>query len=698
VVSEKQSTAEKWQAQAARFALLSEVVLLISELSDLDPLIKKTIGKLKWVIDFERCTLSLPDDDGEGYETKVLFEARRGVSKKAMTRMLSEGVAGQVLRTGRMRLIAPGSPDTEPVPSGGDPDMEGDMPTVLVVPVRAYDRNLGALCFGTRRGRGFSREDIKVAVSFATHLALAVDRCRTTQKLKEARDRAEQATRTKSQFLANMSHELRTPLNAVIGITEMLLEDAEEEQSEEMVEPLSRIFNAGKHLLSLINNVLDLSKIEAGAVELHNERFLVSELLKDIECTVAVLAQKNGNTLIVEGPDVALEMCADITRCKQIVLNLLSNACKFTQAGTVSLAVHVEQSDARDWLVWDVSDTGIGLSPKQIGGLFREFTQADASTTRKYGGTGLGLAISKRLAEAMGGGISVESELGVGTTFTVRLPIAAKRCPKATAKEPSERAEGPSSNTILVIDDEATTREVMQRFLSREGFDVIAVASGQEGLERARELRPAVITLDVMMPGLNGWEVLQQLKADPELAGIPVVMLTILDEKKKGLSLGAAEYATKPIDRGALRRILARYRGHDRSGGVLVVEDDVATRELLHDTLRSDGWSVRTADNGVAALAALEQDIPALLILDLMMPEMNGFEVLEHLRAHEAYRSIPVVVITAMDLGRDELRALSGGVETIVNKCGRSTDDLLGELRTILGRHTGHLPAGVSRA
>jgi signal transduction histidine kinase len=339
--------------------------------------------------------------------------------------------------------------------------------------------------------------------------------------LKVARDEAMRAAETKSQFLANMSHELRTPLNAIIGITEMLREDAADEGQDDLVEPLGRIHRAGNHLLHLINEILDLSKIEAGKLELQLEEVGLVALSQDVAATAQPLAAKNGNRLIVDSAADIGSIRADVTRLRQIVLNLLSNACKFTERGEVKLGIGRES----DRITITVADTGIGMTAEELGRLFQEFSQADSSTTRRYGGTGLGLAISRRLARLMGGDITVESTPAEGSTFTVWLP--ATRVPPAVTGQPTEpQAQAPvaaarppagEATKVLVIDDEETVRDLMRRFLVREGFDVVTARDGAEGLALARQLRPAIITLDVMMPGLDGWEVLQALKRDPAL-------------------------------------------------------------------------------------------------------------------------------------------------------------------------------------
>jgi signal transduction histidine kinase/DNA-binding response OmpR family regulator/HAMP domain-containing protein len=514
-------------------------------------------------------------------------------------------------------------------------------------------------------------------------------------RLADARDEAMQATLAKSRFLATMSHELRTPLNAVIGITEMLIEEAEDSGETATIEPLGRISRAGKHLLELINEVLDLSKIEAGKLEFHFEDIDLAAFIADVAGAAEPLAAKNGNRLVVERPDDLGAMRCDVTRLRQIVLNLLSNACKFSENGTVSFATSREFTGEADWVVFRVSDTGIGMTPEQVAKLFQEFTQADSSTTRKYGGTGLGLAITDRLCRMLGGTITVESEPGIGTSFTVRLPAvsalpsvtdetaAAAPAPEGATALPASRR----TNRVLVIDDDGTVRDLMRRVLSREGFDVVTAADGVEGLALARELRPTVITLDVLMNTLDGWSVLQQIRNDPVLANIPVIMLSILDEKHKGFALGASAYLTKPVDRTRLSAALEPYKSKGATPRALVVEDDDTTRELVRRLLVGEGWAVSAAANGREALERLRSERPNLILLDLLMPEMDGFEFLAKLRESPELATTPVIIVTAADLSEEDRRRLQGGVEHVLEKAAYGQEELLAEIRGIISRY-----------
>jgi signal transduction histidine kinase/CheY-like chemotaxis protein len=498
-------------------------------------------------------------------------------------------------------------------------------------------------------------------------------------------DEAQSANRAKSQFLANMSHELRTPMNAIIGYSEMLTDEAEDLGLRQFVPDLKKIRTAGKQLLALINDILDLSKIEAGKVELHYEEFDVKDMISDVAAISEPLAAKNSNTLVMNIADGV--MYSDLTRIRQILFNLLSNACKFTQSGTVELTVTGESGSAGDLMKFQVKDSGIGMTPEQAGKVFEAFAQADSSTTRKYGGTGLGLAITKKFCEMMDGTIEVESEPGKGTTFTVRLP---KRARKETDSSPSASvAPLPSParepiGHILVIDDDPVIQDLMKSFLTREGYTVTVADGGPAGLLRAREVKPDVITLDIAMPVMDGWSVLSALKNDPDLRETPVVILTMTDNKNLGYALGATEYLMKPIDRERMAAVLRKYSrvGHDP---ILVVDDDANTRDLLRSILTKDGWSVQTAENGRVALEKVKSTLPRLVLLDLMMPEMDGFAFLEEFRRLPSAGDVPVVVLTAKDLTGEDRHRLNGHVKRIMAK-GEGTESVLKKVRELVAQ------------
>ncbi|RKZ49240.1 MAG: hybrid sensor histidine kinase/response regulator [Gammaproteobacteria bacterium] len=516
-------------------------------------------------------------------------------------------------------------------------------------------------------------------------------RKKVEEELAIAKNLAEQANQAKSAFLANMSHELRTPMNAILGYSEMLMEEAEDLNQNGFIPDLKKIHQSGIHLLALINGVLDLSKIESGKMEAFAEEVDLNTLIDEVSATAHPLLEKNKNSLTIERGEVLGVAYQDMTKLRQILFNLLSNAAKFTHEGTVTLRVNSTEQDGVSWLIFAVSDTGIGIAEDKIEHVFEEFTQADDSTTRDYGGTGLGLAISKRFCNLLGGDLDINSELGEGSTFTVRIPtILPGTKPQSSLAESSQEisdtdlatlGDVPPGSTILVIDDDPEAGEIIQRYLLKDGFNVVVATSGEQGLQLAHEIHPAAITLDVMMPRMDGWAVLRILKADPELHKIPVIMLSMIDDRTRGYSLGAVDYLTKPVNRELLRKTLSHYYCTDGNCPVLLVEDDVETREIMAHTLEKAGWKVSEASNGQEALDMMDDVQPQLILLDLMMPVMDGFGFLAEMRTKPEWQDIPVIVITAKDLTNEDRSRLSGCVEEILEKNAYSREQLLKQVR-----------------
>jgi PAS domain S-box-containing protein len=510
------------------------------------------------------------------------------------------------------------------------------------------------------------------------------ERKRMTEHLAAAKAEADSANQAKSEFLASMSHELRTPLNAIIGYSEMLQEEAEDLNAVKMIPDLQRVHLAGKHLLALINDVLDLSKIEAGKMEVHPEEFSVSEMLEAVVATARRLIEKNGNRFEVATPPDLGSMRTDLTKLRQILLNLLSNAAKFTEGGLVRLEANRRTTQTGQLLLeFRVSDSGIGIAPEKLKQIFEPFTQAGRAVSQKFGGTGLGLALSRRFAHMMDGGIEVESELGVGSSFTVRIPVFF-----APRRENSAETDGGEPRTevqVLVIDDDPNTRDLLARSLAREGYSSAVAANGDEGLRLARELRPHLIILDVLMPDMDGWSVLAALKADAELCSIPVVVVSMVEQQDTAYVLGAADYIVKPLSRDRLRRLVDRFCPSELKR-LLVVDDDPDMRNLLRQALEKENCQVMEAEDGLAALELVKAQKPDLILLDLEMPRMDGLTFAHELRTHADWRSLPIVVITAKDLGIEERLRLKGRVQRIMEKGRYTRDELMAEIRRFLSR------------
>jgi signal transduction histidine kinase/CheY-like chemotaxis protein len=485
-------------------------------------------------------------------------------------------------------------------------------------------------------------------------------------ELEAARDDANAANRAKSAFLANMSHELRTPLTAVLGYCELLEEELVDAGADALLSDLGKISINARHLLGLINDVLDLSKIEAEKLEIVEAQVDVGKLLEDIGVAAGGLMDAKGNSFRLERSSTARAIRTDELRLKQILLNLVGNAAKFTENGDVTLTVSdVPEADS---ILFEVSDTGIGMTGEQVAGLFTRFQQADQTTTRKYGGTGLGLALTKALVLMLGGRIDVGSTPGKGTTMGVRLPLGGRGAP-AGSEADDERVNVPSgaASRVLVVDDDPGAREHLYRVLTREGFEVATCANAEDAVAKAVAFNPSAVLLDVMMPHMDGWTVLKQLRADERTADIPVIMQTLLDAEHVALALGADGYLRKPLSRASVLRALSRVRLKDAPSAMLI-DDDRDARERLARVLRRDGWSVVEFADGKAALDALPDARPDVVLVDLVMPVMDGHAFVNAVRSRDEWADLPIVVLTAEDIASVEISALSPLTADIVQK------------------------------
>ena len=537
---------------------------------------------------------------------------------------------------------------------------------------------------------GFGGDEMNRIQQLMSAFVTALDRRHLITQLEQTNSALLEASRHKSVFLANMSHELRTPLNAIIGFSE-LLTDAREGQFDEATRKRfqGQILTSGKHLLGLINDILDLSKVEAGQMELRLQPVSVADAVDQVAKTVEPLLAKKAITLRAN-VDGAGEVIADAGKLKQMLLNLVSNAIKFTPDGG---AVTIGAVRTEDTVEISVADTGIGIADEDMKQIFHEFHQVDPGPGRKHEGTGLGLALTKRFAALHGGDVRVTSQVNRGSIFTLVLPLQ----PRVQA--PSERAvtglvNGHGSGPlVLVVEDDPAAAELLTRQLASAGYRTEVARSGNEALERARQLKPAAITLDIIMPELDGWEVITRLKSDDATSAIPIVVVSVVDNPELGIALGAIDYFVKPVNTSALVERLGRpdvERGPStRKVRVLVVDDEAANRTLLTEALEPAGFTVLPASGGREAIEIAKSSNPDLVLLDLIMPEVTGFDVVAALRADEKTRDTPIMVLTAANLTEADMRQLNGRVSQILSRGSVATSDIVGLLKGVLAHRNG---------
>jgi signal transduction histidine kinase/DNA-binding response OmpR family regulator/CHASE3 domain sensor protein len=726
-------TANEDQARREqRLTTQQHIALAASSTLDLDQLAGLTLAALTRTLACELAALYLYD------ETKRILRPVAGHGANLEPLALDEGPAGQAARTASRVLVEDVPEDTRFVVR---PGVGAAIPRVLVCePLIFQDRVLGVVVLGWLRPPTQARLDalaeamaplgvaLTNTISHQRMQLLLADLSNANTRLKdqfeqlerqgeEIRTRneelagrntelaaqrlelaaknqqVERANRLKSEFLANMSHELRTPLNAILALSQLLLDRLDGELNDEQDKQVRIIHRNGQNLLGLINDVLDLSRIEAGRLEVVPVHFEIRDLIAGIEATMQALFKEKNLPLSFTIAEGIGPLYTDETKLKQALLNLLSNAAKFTEQGGIRLTVDpAPLADDRPGVRFAVIDTGIGIPESALQSIFDEFRQIESSLTRRYEGTGLGLAITKHLVAALGGEISVTSEVGKGSTFTITMPVGIMGTeappPAAPRSAVAERASAPDLSPdapeVLVVDDDPEVRYILQRYLEGAGFRVLLAATGAEGLRMARDFHPRAITLDIMMPGMDGWDVLRALKADPAIADIPVVICSILDNRELGYSLGAVEYLVKPVSRQEVLAAIGRLAEGTGVRRILVVEDDETEASLLRRYLEEASYLVATAANGRQALATLRRQPVDLVTLDLMMPEMDGFSLLAEMRGDPAFRSLPVVVLTAHDLSMAEQERLRSGMALVIQKGPQRRELLLKELHRIL--------------
>ena len=575
------------------------------------------------------------------------------------------------------------------LPNGVERHDLGDGPaTLATIPIVTPEGEQRLVLIAAPFSPAFGRDELSRVQQFMTAVTAGIDRKRLVEQLRSANVQLKEASEHKSVFLANMSHELRTPLNAIIGFSELML-DAKESQFDEPTQKrfLSQVHTSGKHLLGLINDILDLSKVEAGQMELRLQSVEVEPVVAQVMSTIEPLARQKDISVVAEAAGAGV-ITADALKLRQMLLNLVSNAIKFTPEGG-SVRIGARRVDGA--LEIAVADTGIGISKDDQAKIFHEFHQVDPGPGRREQGTGLGLALTRRFALLHGGDVTVASDAGKGSVFTLRMPVHAPAAAPAAAQAARAHVQDEAARSrplVLVIEDDPGAAELLTRQLESGGFRTYVVRSGSDAVATARALRPAAITLDILLPEVDGWDVMSRLKADGETSDIPVIVVSVIDNPDLGMALGALDYFVKPVDGKRLverlKRLRLRPERPDAAPSVLVVDDEAANRQWLTRILEPAGFDVSLAAGGREAIESAKASPPDLVLLDLMMPGVTGFDVVRALRADRRTQDTPIMILTARHLTEDDKRQLNGHVSTILSRGSVGASDLVGLLQRVV--------------
>jgi signal transduction histidine kinase/CheY-like chemotaxis protein len=665
------------QRRAQQLEIAAEVSRLATSTLETGTLLSRAVNLLRERFGFYHTAIYLLDEQGK-YAVVREATGQPGVQMKEAKHSIAVGsrtIIGQVTENGKPYAAL----DTSKDPLYRAHPTLPDTKTQLALPLKIGDRMLGALDIHVARANAFLPADIAVLQSLADQVAVALDNARSYEVEREALKEMREADRLKTQFLANMSHELRTPLNSIIGFSRVILKGIDGPITDLQNQDLTAIHNAGQHLLGLINDILDISRIDAGKMELAFEEVDMRNLIQSVASTALGLIKDKPIRLSQYIPDDLPLARADPIRARQVLLNLLSNAAKFTESGSIVIEAKLQTNpDNYPEIVVSVSDTGSGIPAEHFPKLFEAFSQVDASPTRRTGGTGLGLSICKRLVEMHGGRIWVDSILGKGSTFYFTLPALQPKVAPAAETAPSAAA-APSRKNILVVENETGVVQLYRRYLEPRGYTIVELSDGARAGPMARELRPYAILLDVNMPSPDGWQVLAQLKSDPVTRPLPVILCTITEDRGRGLSLGAADYLVKPILESDLVASLEKLEKPERKAfNILVIEDNPDEAQIVQRILEKlNGFSVRMVAEAKSGVERAEADQPNLIILDLQLPGAAGFEVLSALHANQKTSAIPVVVLSAADMTPEQMENISTQAQAILRKEQFSEHDLL---------------------
>ncbi len=682
VTAQKEAEAERerllaeLERRAVYLQAAAEISRLVTSTLDLATIFPRAVELIQERFGFYHVGIFTLDETG----TQIVLRQATG---EAGAQMLAQGhalqvgshsIVGQVAAVGQALIVNDVSQNPVHRPNPLLPETRAE----AALPLRVGERIIGVLDLQANQVNAFLPEEIAVLQTLADQVAVAIDNARSYELAQQAIREMRELDRLKSEFLAMMSHELRTPLNSIIGFSRVILKGIDGPLTELQEQDLNAIYNSGQHLLRLINDVLDLAKIEAGKMELAYDEVNIAETIQGVLPTISGVLKDKPVQLITNVADDIPIVRADPIRLRQVLINLLSNAAKFTEEGSITVEAHVQPSPSGGREVYiSVTDTGPGIAPEDQAKLFKSFSQVDTSPTRKTGGSGLGLAISRQLVELHGGRIGVESEVGKGSKFYFTLPL-----PAVTGAQ-----EGGEPKVILAIDDDPQIISLYERYLQPQGYQVIGLTDPARARERIRELKPYAVTLDIMMPGKDGWSVLEEIKADSETRHTPVIVCSILSEQEKGFSLGAADYLVKPIMEDDLLNAINRLNADGSIRNVLVIDDDPVDLRLIEKMLsRSGHYKAILAEGGRQGWEILSTEPPQAVILDLFMPEMDGFTILEKLRTTPALSDIPVLVVSGADLTPQQRQQLADFGRQVLAKSTLREEELLSMLDRALRR------------
>ena len=682
VASERQRYLQEAERRALELQTAAEIARDTTQTLSLEELLGQNVNLLCERFGFYHASIFLLDDTGE-YAVVRASTGKAGQEMLARKHQLAVGsrsIIGTVTAQNKPVIVNDVFKSKTHYRNPLLPHTRSEMG----IPLNLGDKVIGAIDLQSTSQNAFSEADLTVFQILSDQIAIAIENARAYELAQRAIEEMREVDRMKSQFLANMSHELRTPLNSIIGFSRVIIKGIDGPINEVQEQDLKAIYNSGQHLLNLINDILDLSKIEAGKMTLSFEELHLGDLVNSVMSTASGLVKDKPVKLIQDVPDDLPVVIADHTRIRQVLLNFISNAAKFTDKGTITIKARVQShpQTGKEILV-AITDTGQGIAEEDRYKLFQAFSQVDDSPTRKTGGTGLGLAISRHLIEMHQGRIGLlSSTVGEGSTFFFSLPIAQENLPAEAEQEIDTQKD-----IVLAIDDEYQIIELYQRYLSQHGYQIKPLTRPQDAVEEAKRLKPFAITLDIIMPEKDGWRVLQDLKNDPETKDIPVIICSILEEEEKGFQLGAADYLVKPFLQDDLLHAINRLNLNGTLQRVLVIDDNPADLRLVQKMLTGqDSYQVTLAEGGETGWLKIQEQKPDILILDLFMPDMNGFTILENINQSTELCDLPVIILTGADLSPEQHKQLSEFGQHLLSKGFLRKQELLQHLESALKR------------